>query len=91
MATMGEVKRAHASAGGHFFDPATMRFFKSRVVSARLHDGGFFITSEQYEDEPRHYRVRRFDAADPIDIETVGDPLGSLDDARALIRGMQGK
>lgn len=89
--TLAEVKRAHANAGGHFFDPATMRFFKSRVVSARLHDGGFFITSEQYDDEPRHYRVRRFDAADPIDIETVGDPLGSLDDARALIRSMQGK
>jgi hypothetical protein len=62
-----EIKRMNRAAGGHFFDPATMRGFGSRVLphtwtgTTRT----FFITSEQQDDEhPRLYTVRVFDSAD---------------------------
>jgi hypothetical protein len=46
-----EIKRMNRAAGGHFFDPATMRGFGSRVLphtwtgTTRT----FFITSEQWQ------------------------------------------
>ena len=56
-------------SGSHFFDPGTMRFFKSRVdyhVYAGP-DGWYFVTSEKHVshtsygsiNEPRLYTVRR--------------------------------
>ena len=69
----------HKQAGGHFFDKNTMKFFNSRVVTREtLHHKTkkhlcFFITSEQFAQEPRRYTVRKFDCFRPKNIETMGD------------------
>ena len=60
------VKRS----GSHFFDPDTMRFFRSRVDHWTFAgpDGWYFVTSEQHNHsrgtEPRKYTVRRLCIAD---------------------------
>jgi hypothetical protein len=52
------VKKANADAGQHFFEPSTMRFFRSRI-SEGLEAGRYFVTSEQFDyDAPRLYSVR---------------------------------
>jgi hypothetical protein len=75
---MSEIRRA---ARGHWFDPSSMRFFRSRVGSTayRTADGSraYFVSSEQFEDgrgyrADRRYTVRVIDLATG-DIDTVGD------------------
>jgi hypothetical protein len=59
--TMLEVKRAAREHGSHWFDAATMRFFKSRVMPRVWNTpaGPAFISSEQFdEDSPRLYTIR---------------------------------
>jgi hypothetical protein len=67
------VRRHAARNGSHFFDPDTMRFFRSRVanVAYRTADGtrAYFVTSEQFvpsrgEPAPRRYSVRYADFAE---------------------------
>jgi hypothetical protein len=63
-----QVKRRNADAGYYFFEPATMRFFASRVaqVAYIAEDGSaYFVTSERFiplsgpsSDYPRMYTVR---------------------------------
>lgn len=62
-----DIRATANGAGSHFFDAATMRFFNSRLLEGVYPLDGWeskegarfiFITSERYEDEPRHYRVR---------------------------------
>ena len=64
--TMYAMKVANASAGYHWFDPSSMRFFDSRlgrtVYSAGAGAGQFFVSSERFDyTTPRMYTVRRFD------------------------------
>ncbi len=69
--TTDDVKAANREAGRHFFDPATMRFFNSRVHRA-VYGGRYFVTSERYSVESgRRYTVREI--LPDGDIETVGD------------------
>jgi hypothetical protein len=60
-----EIRARAKSAGSHFFDPATMRFFSSRVHGDGIvgSDGKiYFVTSEQYKAPgyvgPRRYTLR---------------------------------
>ena len=79
---MGEVRRAHREIGGHFFDPASTRFFNSRVGSI-LYDGRFFITSEKFDDDSlRLYTIRI--AESDGHIGTVGDFQGFRTAAQAV-------
>lgn len=59
-----------------FFSKSAMRFFNSRILDGiyQATGGVYFVTSERYEQEPRNYRVRRFD---PVlkSIDTVGGPF----------------
>ena len=71
-----EIERANDRAGYHYFEPATMRFFDSRVLSG-VYDGRFFITSERfkmyeprYRVDPRMYTIR--EAFPDGQIDTVG-------------------
>jgi hypothetical protein len=69
------IKRANRQAGSHFFDPSTLRFFDSRVLSGVI-GGRYFITSERFHGsdgsvDPRRYTVRIADDAGRVD--TVGD------------------
>jgi hypothetical protein len=71
-----QVKEIVRRTGSHFFEPDTMRFFKSRV-SSKVYptpNGAFFVTSERFNDTtPRTYTVRRVsDAGTLIDVEING-------------------
>ncbi len=68
--TIDDIKSASASAGQHWFEPGTMRFFNSRVLDG-VYGLGYFVSSERYKDEPRRYTVRRACADGSID--TVGE------------------
>lgn len=82
-----DVQRIARACGSHFFDPAAMRFFSSRVSSfiARENDyAGYIVTSEQHKPlyahpEPRMYTVRRYSVSDngegggAFNIDTVGE------------------
>ena len=66
MIDIQEVKDANARRGHHFFEPGTMRFFRSRCpLTAYFGPGGtYFVTSEQFVDSrgvraPRRYTVRQ--------------------------------
>lgn len=62
MLTIEEIKRRNTEAGLHYFDPDTMRFFKSRVSSTVYQGPGgvFFVTSEKPPHGPRRYTPRMF-------------------------------
>ena len=85
-----DIKRANKAAGNHWFEPATMRFFNSKVESQVYEGPGgvYFVTSERRErDMPKRYSVRVFDPSTG-DIDTVGEfqAFGNLAEARANAR-----
>ena len=59
--SIGHIQDANEKAGRHFFDPAAMRGFRTRVHNA-VYGGCVFVTSEQFSfrghTKPREYRVR---------------------------------
>ena len=61
-----DIKRINRYKGGHFFEPKTMRFFDSRVLSTVYQGPGgvYFLTSERFHGStvtgPRLYTVRYF-------------------------------
>ena len=76
--TIEEIKVAVKKAGGHWFDPKSLRFFRSHVYSPAIPipSGALFVSSEQYvsvrgEKGPRRYSVRFCN--DNGEINTVGD------------------
>jgi len=64
--------RNRTNNAGHFFDPETMRFFKSRIGAVRCKDNiWFFVTSEKPPHGSRMFSVRRMELDG--DINTVGE------------------
>ncbi len=61
---MLHLKRMAAGVGSHWFDPDTLRFFKSRV-SREAYQGAdgrwYFVSSEQAPQASRLYSVRAVD------------------------------
>ena len=57
--TIEDIKQNHR---GHFFDAATVKCFHSRVLPEVYSGPGgiFFVTSEQYPGEARHFKVRQY-------------------------------
>lgn len=72
-----DFARAHAEAGGHFFDDGAMRFFNSRILwDSWAISGGviYFVTSEQFDyNSPRLYSLRKGDLWNPRDTDTIGE------------------
>lgn len=69
--TIEDVIAANQAAGGHWFDPATLRFFRGRIETDLI-DGRWFVSSEQNgEDAPRRYTVRA--VASDGTVSTVGE------------------
>jgi hypothetical protein len=58
--SIDEIKAYNESIGSYWFEPASMRFFDSRVMSQvfPFADGAFFVSSERCDGGPRRYTVR---------------------------------
>lgn len=56
------IKTANRVRGLHFFDPDTLRFFKSRIGDKVYQGPGgvYFVTSERRDSFSRAYTVREF-------------------------------
>ena len=75
-----EDARAH---GSHWFDPDTMRFFRSRALSGVMHtsDGAaLFVSSESTPEGPRAYSVRSYRDGR---MDTIGEFMGHATAAQA--------
>lgn len=82
--TIADIRAANREAGLHFFDRQTMRFHGTKIESG-VHDGRFFVTSEQYgEGSPRRYKVR--EAMPDGSIKTRGDDWRHKEDAIDAIK-----
>lgn len=83
MNTINDIKSKNRVLGHHFFERATMRFFKSRVLSDVFEGigGTYFVTSEQFENQTRRYTVRRM--LENGEIRTFGE-FNKLSRAQAL-------
>ena len=60
---MSDVKAAADAAGSHWFDPGSMRFFRTRLPITGLADGCgrmWFVSSEAPRNGPRKFSVRVF-------------------------------
>lgn len=95
--TVSDVRAIADHAGSYFFSHKAMSGFKSRVPGGVYAAGGrdavpgavfYFVTSEVFGDQPRHYAVRRLtlgtvrDNRPAVDISTV-DYFPTLEAARA--------
>lgn len=73
--TLSQVRSANKAAGQHWFDPDTMRFFKSRIYGVMgtnsLACNRYFISSEANPEGVRRFTVRMVNIFDGI--ETVGE------------------
>lgn len=91
---MHQIRKEYGSGPGrHWFDPGSMRFFRSRLAQYgyRGPGGTFFVSSEQFDhDAPRLYSVRKLEG--PGKIETVGDfqAYRSRDAAHRAAKGFAG-
>ena len=86
--TLAELKK-HS---GHFFDHDTKKWWNSRVESGIYRTGettGYIVTSEKYRDEPREYRIRKYEpsgfAPSPIRIDIVRE-FGTREEAMHTAR-----
>ena len=80
--SIDDIRRAAERNGSHWFEPGTMRFFRSRLaqvgyVSKQDDTVAYFVSSEQYravsgELLPRRYSVRRVDLTTG-NVRTVGE------------------
>ena len=69
---INEIRRANRRHGGHWFEPETLRFFRSRVLPT-VYGGRYFVTSEARGfggERRRGYTVR--EAENDGEIGTVG-------------------
>ena len=90
-----DLKECAKICGSHYFDPDTMRFFKSRVgneVYADGKGGAYFVTSEKGPYGPRAFSVRRYDPR-KCNFSTVGAFQGykNAHAAQAAARKAAGK
>lgn len=67
-----ELKAMNRRRGYHFFDKSTLRFFNSVVYNnvRTGTTGWYFVTSEQFEDNPRRFTVRKMDESSRV--ATIG-------------------
>jgi hypothetical protein len=69
--TIEQIKEANRQAGLHWFEPNTLRFFRSRV-GHNVYGGRYFISSEQFSfDSERLYSIRI--AYEDGRIDTIGE------------------
>lgn len=70
--TINDIEYTNRKAGQHFFDDDTLQFFNS-IIYPRVHEGGWFVTSEKRgRGYPRLYTIRRAMNSGAY-IETIDD------------------
>jgi hypothetical protein len=92
--SIADLAEANRAAGGHWFDPESKRFFRSRIAPG-LYRGQrliWFVSSEKsgWEDSsPRKFTVRVFDPTD-AGVDSVGELFAhrDLSSARAAARSL---
>jgi len=85
---MCDVRLKNKQIGHHFFDPDTMRFFRSRVGNT-LYGDKYFISSEQFNDvSPRLYSIRLVNPDGSIDTVAEFHEYGSHAEARRVIKDL---
>lgn len=70
--TITQMKKLNKEAGGYWFSKESMSFFDSKVETP-ANAKGYFITSEQFDEEsPRKFTLRWFN---PISytVDTIGE------------------
>lgn len=79
------IKDANKARGFHWFERDTMKAFKSKIYGSVYcgTNGVFFVSSEQFMDNPREYSVRQFHPATGI-VETYGNLGGYRTKAQAV-------
>lgn len=73
--SIASMKATMTSQGSHWFEPNTMRFFRSRV-GEKLFGRRVFVTSEQHDDSsPRKYHLRlvEWSAQHGYGVATIGE------------------
>lgn len=89
--TLNEFMQGNKSAGLHYFDRDTMWFFRSRIVRNSWASDGYFITSEQFDDNtPRKYSIRKGDLSS-FSVASVGEfqAYATLRDARKALNAIR--
>lgn len=85
--TITDIKEANKKAGKYFFEPDTMRFFNSRVVSevytTLWGNYAFFVTREINPSNQLRYSVREFNKQTG-DVRTHGEFFGYKTKAVAI-------
>ena len=83
---MSELIERVTDAGSHFFEPSTMRCFRSRVASGLIPCGERFrfVTSEQRPGGRREWTIREWDPARPANVATIGEFCGYASRRAAL-------
>lgn len=96
--TITQAKNANARAGFHWFEPASMRFFGSRLPRTVIPvaDGALFVSSEQRPfipgvdetQDPRRYTIRFI--ADTGHVTTLGEfcAYASNDEAKRVAKAV---
>ena len=87
------IRDTNARRGHHFFEPATMRFFRSRAATMGYRGpfGTYFVTSEQFQGidgyrAKRAYTVRRQNPDGSIDTVGTFQAFASRSGADAMAR-----
>jgi hypothetical protein len=90
--TISKIRHANKTAGHHFFDPGTMRFFGSRILQYVYQGVGgiYFVTSERASasSDGRIYNVRRF-TPETSSVETVKGCYGIFAVHEAKLRARE--
>lgn len=97
---MHTIKQCNKDHGWHFFDPDTMRFFRSRVGNEVFQGPGgvYFVTSEQFVDpwsrikDRRKYSVSKLNTRN-CSVDRVGEfqEFKTLAAAKAVAKKMAAK
>jgi hypothetical protein len=85
---MDDLKALNAENGGCWFEPASMRFFKTKLETGIL-AGGYFITSEKSPGDVRAFTLRSFN--EQGDVKTVGEFHAHRTKAQAMRAWMQAR
>jgi hypothetical protein len=88
--SIDQIKSANRAAGQFFFEPATLRFFQSRI-GRTVYRGKYFVTSEQFVDSRGVAHARKFTirvAGPDGEIDTVGE-FQAYDTSAEAIRAIK--